>query len=66
MSTLELDVNVWAEQQFGECDLGGKRRTRRAVETAAIGRTFAAGAAVVLARYDGHGSLARRLVRASP
>lgn len=35
MSTLELDVNAWAEQQFGECDLGDKRRTRRAVETAA-------------------------------
>jgi len=35
MSTLELDVNVWAQQQFGECDLGDKRRTRRAVETAA-------------------------------
>jgi len=35
MNTLELDVDVWAEQQFGECDLGDKRRTRRAVETAA-------------------------------
>lgn len=35
MKTLELDVNVWAQQQFGECDLGDKRRTRRAVETAA-------------------------------
>lgn len=35
MSTLELDVNVWAEEQFGECDLGDRRRTRRAVETAA-------------------------------
>jgi hypothetical protein len=35
MKTLELDVNVWAEQQFGKCDLGDKRRTRRAVDTAA-------------------------------
>ena len=35
MNTLELDVNAWAERQFGECDLGDKRRTRRAVETAA-------------------------------
>jgi hypothetical protein len=35
MNTVEVDVNVWAEQQFGECDLGDKRRTRRAVETAA-------------------------------
>jgi hypothetical protein len=35
MKTLELDVNVWAQQQFGECDLSDKRRTRRAVETAA-------------------------------
>jgi hypothetical protein len=35
MNTLELDVNVWAEQQFGQCDLGDKRRTRRAVQVAA-------------------------------
>ena len=35
MTLLELDVNRWAEQQFGECDLGDKRRTRRAVEVAA-------------------------------
>lgn len=35
MSTLELDVNVWAEQQFGQCDLGDRRRTRRAVQAAA-------------------------------
>jgi hypothetical protein len=35
MNTVELDVNLWAEQQFGACDLGDKRRTRRAVETAA-------------------------------
>ena len=35
MNTLELDVDVWAEQQFGQCDLGDKRRTRRAVQVAA-------------------------------
>ena len=35
MSTLELDVNVWAEQEFGQCDLGDRRRTRRAVQAAA-------------------------------
>ena len=35
MNTLELDVNVWAEQQFGQCDLSDKRRTRRAVHVAA-------------------------------
>ena len=35
MNALELDVNVWAEQQFGRCDLGDKRRTRRAVQMAA-------------------------------
>jgi hypothetical protein len=35
MQTLELDVNCWAEQQFGECDLGDQRRTRRAVQAAA-------------------------------
>ena len=35
MNTLELDVNVWAEQQFGQSDLGDKRRTRRAVQVAA-------------------------------
>ncbi len=35
MTLLELDVNRWAEQQFGECDLGDERRTRRAVQVAA-------------------------------
>ncbi len=39
MSQLELDVNRWAEEQFGECELGDKRRTRRAVK---IGAQFAA------------------------
>jgi len=29
------DSQVWAEQQFGECDLGDVRRTRRVVEYAA-------------------------------
>src|SRR5690349_11040318 len=32
---LELDPAKWAEQQFGDCDLGDQRRTRRAVEYAA-------------------------------
>jgi hypothetical protein len=35
MALLELDVNRWAEQQFGACQLGDKRRTRRAVRAAA-------------------------------
>ncbi len=35
MAILELDVNRWAEQQFGACQLGDKRRTRRAVRAAA-------------------------------
>jgi hypothetical protein len=35
MSPLELDVEVWSEQEFGQCDLGDKRRTRRAVQVAA-------------------------------
>lgn len=34
--SVELDVNVWAEVQFGACDLGDVRRTRRAVQTAAM------------------------------
>lgn len=33
---VELDVEKWAEQQFGECDLGDVRLTRRAVRTAAL------------------------------
>jgi hypothetical protein len=32
---VELDVNKWAEQQFGNCQLGDQRRTRRAVKFAA-------------------------------
>lgn len=35
MTLLELDVKRWAEQQFGECGLGDKRRTERAVKVAA-------------------------------
>ena len=34
--SVELDVGVWAEEQFGTCDLGDARRTRRAVRTAAL------------------------------
>ncbi len=34
--SVELDVDVWAEQQFGDCDLGDRRRTQRAVRTAAL------------------------------
>lgn len=35
MTRLELDVNRWAEEQFGTCQLGDRRRTKRAVLTAA-------------------------------
>ena len=35
MTCLELDVNRWAEVQFGSCRLGDQRRTRRAVKVAA-------------------------------
>jgi hypothetical protein len=34
--SVELDVAAWAEQQFGDCELGDVRRTRRAVRTAAL------------------------------
>ncbi|WP_425614706.1 IS4 family transposase [Anatilimnocola sp. NA78] len=34
--SVELDVEAWAEQQFGRCDLGDARRTRRIVRTAAL------------------------------
>jgi len=36
MIRLELDVNRWAEEQFGRCELGDKRRTQRAVKIAAL------------------------------
>lgn len=32
---LELDIDKWAEQNFGECELGDARRTKRAVKLAA-------------------------------
>jgi hypothetical protein len=35
MMNMELDVSVWANQQFGTCELGDVRRTRRAVKMAA-------------------------------
>jgi Transposase DNA-binding/Transposase Tn5 dimerisation domain len=34
MSSLTLDVSQWAEQQFGTCVLGDKRRTKRLVKLA--------------------------------
>lgn len=34
--SVELDVEQWAEEQFGDCELGDVRRTRRAVRTAAL------------------------------
>jgi hypothetical protein len=33
--SMELNVASWAEQQFGSCDLGDRRRTKRAVTMAA-------------------------------
>lgn len=35
MATVTLNVNEWAEEQFGMCDLGDARRTRRLVQYAA-------------------------------
>lgn len=35
MSTVALDVNQWAQEQFGECALGDRRRTKRLVHYAA-------------------------------
>jgi hypothetical protein len=35
VTTFTLEVEQWAEEQFGGCDLGDARRTRRAVEFAA-------------------------------
>lgn len=34
MASMELDITAWAEQNFGTCELGDKRRTRRAVALA--------------------------------
>lgn len=34
--SVELNVATWAEQQFGDCELGDARRTKRAVSTAAL------------------------------
>jgi hypothetical protein len=35
VATVTLNVNEWAQEQFGECDLGDVRRTRRLVQYAA-------------------------------
>ncbi len=35
MTTVTLNVNQWAEEQFGQCDLGDVRRTNRLVKYAA-------------------------------
>lgn len=32
--TITMDTQAWAEEQFGKCDLGDKRRTRRLVHVA--------------------------------
>ncbi len=34
MAIVTLGVDAWAEQQFGDCDLGDRRRTRRLVKFA--------------------------------
>ena len=34
MDSLMIDVGPWAEQQFGSCDLGDQRRTKRLVKLA--------------------------------
>jgi hypothetical protein len=34
VATVTLNVNEWAEEQFGQCDLGDVRRTRRLVQYA--------------------------------
>ena len=33
--TVTMDAHVWAEEQFGQCDLNDKRRTQRLVQVAA-------------------------------
>lgn len=35
MAILELEIDKWAEQNFGKCELGDARRTKRAVKLAA-------------------------------
>jgi hypothetical protein len=35
MASLALDIAQWAEQQFGACELGDRRRTKRMVKLAA-------------------------------
>lgn len=35
MASVTLDVEQWAQQQFGACDLGDRRRTKRMVKLAA-------------------------------
>jgi hypothetical protein len=35
MASLTLDIAQWAEQQFGTCELGDRRRTKRMVKLAA-------------------------------
>ena len=32
--TITMDTQTWAEEQFGQCDLDDKRRTRRLVHLA--------------------------------
>jgi hypothetical protein len=39
MASLALDIGQWAEQQFGSCELGDRRRTKRMVKLAAQAAT---------------------------
>jgi len=41
--TITMDAHVWAEAQFGQCDLKDQRRTRRLVEVAASALSHPAG-----------------------
>jgi hypothetical protein len=41
--TVTMDAQLWAEEQFGQCDLKDKRRTRRLVQVAASALCHPAG-----------------------
>ena len=46
--TVTMDAQVWAEEQFGQCDLKDKRRTQRLVYIVSVAER-------ILRQFDGIG-----------
>jgi hypothetical protein len=63
VATVTLNVNEWAEEQFGACDLGDVRRTKRLVQYAAAAAADPSGSTPKQTESWGECKAAYRLIR---